>query len=71
MDSILSHIFVSHISTVYVENNLKYHRYRVSFPSGEFEDTGLPAKKSFGTKNKEFLENKREGFEQYLQVCLS
>ena len=36
--------------------------------TGEFEDTALPSKKSFGTKNKEFLESKREAFESYIQV---
>ncbi len=38
---------------------------------GEFEDAFLPSKKSFGTKNKEFLEAKREQFEQYLQILLT
>ena len=32
------------------------------------QDCQLPAKKSFGTSKHEFIDNKREQFEQYLQV---
>ena len=32
------------------------------------QDCQLPAKKSFGTCKHEFIDNKREQFEQYLQV---
>lgn len=37
---------------------------------GEFVDCQLPPKKSFGTKSQEFVESKKEVFEQYLQVFL-
>lgn len=35
------------------------------------QDCQLPAKKSFGTSKHEFIENKREQFEQYLQKLLT
>ena len=35
---------------------------------GEFGDAQLPAKKSFGTKNIDFLESKKASLEHYLQV---
>ena len=37
---------------------------------GDFEGTHLPPKKSFGTKNKDFLDSKIQSFEQYLQVIV-
>ena len=37
---------------------------------GEFEDARIPPKKSFGTKNPEFLESKIKDFQQYLQVTV-
>ncbi|ESO84230.1 hypothetical protein LOTGIDRAFT_184319 [Lottia gigantea] len=39
--------------------------------NGEFPDCQLPPKKSFGTKNKDFIEGKKEVFEQYLQKLLT
>ncbi|XP_025108729.1 sorting nexin-14-like isoform X2 [Pomacea canaliculata] len=38
---------------------------------GEFVDCQLPPKKSFGTKSQEFVESKKEVFEQYLQKLLT
>ena len=35
---------------------------------GEFTDCLLPAKKLMGTKNHDFMDSKRDAFEQYLQV---
>ena len=35
---------------------------------GEFDDTQLPPRKTFSTKDQKFLEFRRESFEQYLQV---
>ena len=37
---------------------------------GEFEEVHLPSKKSFGTKNRNFMESKQIIIEKYLQVCL-
>lgn len=36
--------------------------------SGTFADAQLPSKRIIGPKNYEFLESKREEFEEYLQV---
>lgn len=36
--------------------------------AGGFSACQLPPKKSFGTKNQDFMESKKEQFEQYLQV---
>ncbi|KAK6170027.1 hypothetical protein SNE40_018516 [Patella caerulea] len=38
---------------------------------GEFTDCLLPARKSFGTKNQDFIEGKKEVFELYLQKLLT
>ncbi|KAI0214870.1 Sorting nexin-14 [Lamellibrachia satsuma] len=38
---------------------------------GEFDDIQLPPKKSFGTKNVEFLDSKKAALEQYLQRLLT
>ena len=40
----------------------------VFFGLGDMEDCQLSVRKTFGTKSKEFVEGKRLGFEQYLQV---
>ena len=36
--------------------------------TGKMDDYLLPAKKLIGTKNQDFIDGKREVFEQYLQV---
>lgn len=38
------------------------------FKTGTFEDAQLPSKRIIGPKNSEFLESKREEFQEYLQV---
>ncbi|XP_052800556.1 sorting nexin-14-like [Mya arenaria] len=38
---------------------------------GELEKCSLPEKKMFGTKNQDFIDGKREPFEQYLQRLLT
>ncbi|XP_041362664.1 sorting nexin-14-like isoform X2 [Gigantopelta aegis] len=38
---------------------------------GDILDCQLPSKKSFGTKNQDFIEGKKEIFEQYLQKLLT
>ena len=35
---------------------------------GEYMDCILPAKKTFGTRNYEFMDSKKDQFENYLQV---
>ncbi|WAR03375.1 SNX14-like protein [Mya arenaria] len=44
---------------------------RVDVPDGELEKCSLPEKKMFGTKNQDFIDGKREPFEQYLQRLLT
>lgn len=39
--------------------------------AGVWADCSLPPKKSFGTKNQDFMEEKRDALEQYLQVGTS
>ncbi|XP_064595473.1 sorting nexin-14-like isoform X2 [Liolophura sinensis] len=41
------------------------------FHAGVWADCSLPPKKSFGTKNQDFMEEKRDALEQYLQKLLS